>query len=81
MYTIAVAVDTGLTDARKGTAMKSKKIKDVVVELTGSDKMILESKYSTLGIYSRVDVNQLGYCNAFIRKCYLRDIKGFNRGL
>ena len=38
---------------------------------------MFESKDSTLGIYNRVDVNQLGYCNAFIRKCYLRDIKGF----
>lgn len=38
---------------------------------------MFESKDSTLGIYSRVDVNQLGYCNAFIRKCYLRDINGF----
>lgn len=38
---------------------------------------MFESKDSTLGIYNRVDVNQLDYCNAFIRKCYLRDIKGF----
>ena len=38
---------------------------------------MFESKDSTLGIYKRVDVNQLGYCNAFIRKCYLRDINGF----
>lgn len=38
---------------------------------------MFESKDSTLGIYNRVDVNQLGYCNAFIRKCYLRDINGF----
>lgn len=38
---------------------------------------MFESKDSTLGIYNRVDVNQLGYCNAFIRKCYLRDMKGF----
>lgn len=38
---------------------------------------MLESKDSTLGIYNRVDVVQLGYCNAFIRKCYLRDMKGF----
>ena len=38
---------------------------------------MFESKGSTLGIYNRVDVNQLDYCNAFIRKCYLRDIKGF----
>lgn len=26
---------------------------------------MFESKNSTLGIYNRVDVNQLGYCNAF----------------
>ena len=38
---------------------------------------MFESKDSTLGIYNRVDVNQLGYCNSFIRKCYLRDINGF----
>lgn len=38
---------------------------------------MLESKDSTLDIYNRVDVKQLGYCNAFIRKCYLRDMKGF----
>ena len=38
---------------------------------------MFESKDSTLGIYNRVDVKQLDYCNAFIRKCYLRDIKGF----
>ena len=39
--------------------------------------MIMESKNSTLGVYNRVDIEQLGYCNAFIRNCYLRDIKGF----
>lgn len=38
---------------------------------------MFESKDSTLGIYNRIDINQLDYCNAFIRKCYLRDIKGF----
>lgn len=38
---------------------------------------MFESKDSTLGIYNRVDVNRLGCCNAFIRKCYLRDMKGF----
>lgn len=38
---------------------------------------MFESKDSTLGIYNRVDVNKLDYCNAFIRKWYLRDIKGF----
>ena len=37
---------------------------------------MFESKDSTLGIYNRVDVNQLGYCNAFIRKCYLQDGDG-----
>ncbi len=38
---------------------------------------MLECKDSTLGIYSRVDVEQLGYCNAFIRRCYLKDLKSF----
>lgn len=35
--------------------------------------MILESRSSTLGIYAKVDVQQLDYCNAFVRSCYLND--------
>ena len=38
--------------------------------------MILESRTSTLNVYAKVDVEQLGYCNAFIRSCYLRDSDG-----
>lgn len=33
--------------------------------------MILESRTSTLNIYAKVDVQQLDYCNAFVRSCYL----------
>lgn len=39
--------------------------------------MILESRASTLNVYAKVEVEQLGYCNAFIRSCYLSDGKGF----
>lgn len=46
--------------------------------MQGKEKnAMFESKDCTIGIYNRVDVNQLGYCNAFIRKCYIRDMKGF----
>ena len=39
--------------------------------MQGKEKnAMFESKDPTLGIYKRVCVNQLGYCNAFIRKCY-----------
>lgn len=30
-----------------------------------------ECKNATLGLFQRVEVEQLGYCNAFVRKCYL----------
>lgn len=39
--------------------------------------MILESRTSTLNVYAKVEVEQLGYCNAFIRSCYLKDGNGF----
>lgn len=39
-------------------------------------KMILESRASTLGVYAKVEVKQLDYCNAFIRSCYLQDGDG-----
>ena len=54
-YSVAVAFDTGLTDARKGKTM------------------ILESRNDTLGLYPKVEVKQLDYCNAFMRMCYLQD--------
>mgnify|MGYP007102569864 CR=1 FL=1 len=38
--------------------------------------MILESRASTLGVYAKVEVKQLDYCNAFIRSCYLQDGDG-----
>lgn len=34
--------------------------------------MIKESKDSTLGIYYIVDIEQLDYCNAFVRICYIK---------
>lgn len=39
-------------------------------------KMILESRAGTLGVYAKVEVKQLDYCNAFIRSCYLQDGDG-----
>lgn len=30
-----------------------------------------ESKDTTLNIYTKVDIDQLDYCNAFVRSCYL----------
>lgn len=36
-----------------------------------------ESRTSTLNIYAKVEVEQLGYCNAFVRSCYLKDSDGF----
>lgn len=38
---------------------------------------MFESKDSTLGVYNKVDIKQLGYCNAFIRECYLQDSNGY----
>lgn len=38
--------------------------------------MKLEPRNSTLGLYAKVEVKQLDYCNAFIRKCYLQDGDG-----
>lgn len=38
--------------------------------------MILESRNSTLNIYAKVNVEQLDYCNAFVRSCYLNDGDG-----
>lgn len=35
-------------------------------------KMLLESRASTLGVYAKVEVKRLDYCNAFIRMCYLQ---------
>lgn len=34
--------------------------------------MKLEPRNSTLGIYAKVEVKQLDYCNAFMRMCYLQ---------
>lgn len=38
--------------------------------------MILESRTDTLNVYAKVEVEQLGYCNAFVRLCYLKDENG-----
>lgn len=38
--------------------------------------MILESRTGTLNVYAKVEVEQLGYCNAFVRSCYLKDSDG-----
>ena len=38
--------------------------------------MILESRTSTLNVYAKVEVEQLGYCNAFVRLYYLKDENG-----
>lgn len=35
--------------------------------------MIKESKDSTLGIYSKVYIDKLDYCNAYVRNCYIKD--------
>lgn len=35
--------------------------------------MTRESRTSTLNIYAKVEVEQLDYCNAFVRSCYLND--------
>ena len=35
-----------------------------------------ESRTATLNIYAKVEVEQLGYCNAFVRSCYLHDGDG-----
>lgn len=35
--------------------------------------MTLEPRNSTLGLYAKVEVEQLDYCNAFMRMCYLQD--------
>lgn len=34
--------------------------------------MIKESKDSTLGIYDKVYIDKLDYCNAFVRNCYIK---------
>lgn len=34
--------------------------------------MIKESKDSTLGIYAEVYIDKLDYCNAFVRRCYIK---------
>lgn len=39
--------------------------------------MIKESKDSTLGIYAKVETEQLDYCNAFVRNCYRKIDNGF----
>ena len=36
-----------------------------------------KSHTDTLNIYAKVEVEQLGYCNAFVRSCYLQDGNGF----
>lgn len=36
-----------------------------------------ESRTSTLNIYAKVEAEQLGYCNAFVRACYLQYRNGF----
>lgn len=38
--------------------------------------MKLEPRNSTLGVYAKVEVKQLDYCNAFMRMCCLQDGDG-----
>lgn len=39
--------------------------------------MLKESRNSTLGIYAKVEVDNLDYCNAFVRSCYHKTDNGF----
>lgn len=39
--------------------------------------MIKEPKDSTLGIYAKVEVERLDFCNAFVRKCFRKSDTGF----